>query len=335
MATRDRVDMRSHDTSTRTSPRPSPFQAWSIPSSPMMHGTPPSHSGYQALPGAGYAKRKRGDGEDSKEGETGVSSKRIYSKTTEAPFPLLPRELGPEVVVFSHSGLHLGQLLPSGEILGFIELPPLAQLFDLDQLSSLKLLIKPEHTWIHQKWQQIHRSAGIKSPSWQQHYWPEETVQSGAVNKFHTFRAIKTFRELGERMWQGSGSAPLDGTLNLLLKEMDYIVLLLLAHRHQDDQVLWLNRLKVLFGRLDPALRPRKQFANPTSSAVAPEPNAEDSRNRTQSFFQPSVLPTLEHAKFLNDSRKATISPLPKPTLSPPRLVDEWLDTVEDEPMDM
>lgn len=52
------------------------------------NGAPSRHNGYQALPGAGHAKRKRGDGDDLEEGETGESSKRIDSKATDAPSPM-------------------------------------------------------------------------------------------------------------------------------------------------------------------------------------------------------------------------------------------------------
>lgn len=59
-------------------------------------------------------------------------------------------------------------------------------------------LIKAEHTWIHHTWQQIHRSLGFEIPSRQENY--RLITNSGATNKFHTFRAIKTFRDLGKQV---------------------------------------------------------------------------------------------------------------------------------------
>lgn len=53
-----------------------------------MYGTPPGYSGYQAMPAAGHAKRKRGNGEDLEEGEMVESSKRMYSKAVDAPSPV-------------------------------------------------------------------------------------------------------------------------------------------------------------------------------------------------------------------------------------------------------
>lgn len=229
--------------------------------------------------------------------------------------------------MLSHSGVRLGQLLPYGEIVGFIELPPLAQLFDLHNLS----LIKPEaeNIWVHHTWQQIHKSAGIKRPSWPQYHWPEEIKKSGAVNKNHTFRAIKTFRELSEKLWRDPSSASFQQTLNLMLKEMDYTVLLLLANGHHDDQGAWSDRLKVLFERLDPALRQGNQLANLTSSAVASVPNAEDFHTKLQSWNLPSDLP----AVMEGSPESATVSDATLP--SAPLSFQEGTHPVKDEQMDM
>ena len=110
-------------------------------------------------------------------------------------------------------------------------------------------------------------------------------------------------------------------------------MLLLLVHGHQDDQGVWSNRLKVLFGRLDPALRPNNQLANLTSSGVALEPKPEDSLTKTQPWYLPSDLPAgmeepLEHVAFFK--------PWPNPILpSAPGSVSKETHAGEDEPMDI
>ena len=239
----------------------------------------------------------------------------------------LQRELGPAVVVFSHTGPHLGQLLPCGEIIGFLEFSPLAQHYDLCYLASIKP--KAEHAGVYYTWQQIHKSAGIKSPS-DQDCWFEKIITSGVESKDITFRAIKTFRELGEKIWQVPSAQSFTETLNLLLKEMDYTVLLLLGHCHQDDQGIWSNRLQVLFERLDPALWPKNQLA---SSANASAPNAEEFHAETQSWQLPSDLAaemqeSQEPATFSN----AWSNPTP---CSTPEPVDEGIYAVSEGLMDL
>ena len=239
-------------------------------------------------------------------------------------------ELAPAVAVFSYRGMHLGQLLPCGEIVGFEELPPLAQLYDLYRLSLIKP--KAEHTWIHHTWQQIHKSAGSSTPFWQHNYWPEEAEKSGAANILHTFRAIKTFRELGEKMSQVPSSASFQQTLNLLLKEMDYTVLLLLVYDHQDDGGVWSDRLKVLFERLDPALRPGNRLANLASSAVSSEePTAEDSTTQTQPWHLPSDLPTAMEDPLEREVSPKTVLPSASASAS---FQTGTHDAVKDEHMD-
>ena len=93
-------------------------------------------------------------------------------------------------------------------------------------------------------------------------------------------------------------------------------MLLMLVHDHQDDQDAWLNRLKVLVERLDPALRSKNQLANLASSAVAWKPNAEDFYTRTHPWCSPSALPagmedSREHAVFFNSWPKLTLSAQP------------------------
>ena len=129
------------------------------------------------------------------------------------------------------------------------------------------------HAWIQQNWRAIHTSIGTRAPTWQHNYWHEETGKSGTVHQALTIRAIKTFRELGEKLWRISIPELREETLSLFQKEMDYTVLLLLVHRHEDDRDMWEHRLKVLFARLDPALRPRTaQFAESTTSTSVPTP---------------------------------------------------------------
>lgn len=212
-------------------------------------------------------------------------------------------------------------------------------------------LIKAEHTWIHHTWQQIHRSLGFEIPSRQENY--RLITNSGATNKFHTFRAIKTFRDLGENRWQAPDSASLDETLNLLLKEMDYTVLLLLVNGHQDEQGAWVNRLKVLFGRLDPALRPKNPLADPTVAGPLTE------EQFYQQLYFPAVMGNpLDHANFFNvwpDRRNQLANPTNSAVASGPNVEDfhyrkqpfyQPLDrlaatedpleyAVEDEPMEM
>ena len=155
---------------------------------------------------------------------------------------------------------------------------------------------------------------------------------SGTERKLITLRAIKTFRELGERLWRSSNFELRDETLNLFHKEMDYTVLLLLMHRHQEDRVLWEQRLKVLFARLDPALRPTNKLVTPVPAGAS----GSDTRSLnfdTTSLIQASGLPTVkeesgEHAAFFNAWPKLT-----GPTVQ--GYVHQSTLAMKDEPMGM
>lgn len=159
---------------------------------------------------------------------------------------------------------------------------------------------------------------------------------SGTERKILTLRAIRTFRELGERLLQSSISELIEETLNLFHKEMDYTVLLLLVHRHEQDRVIWEQRLKVLFARLDPALRQRN---TPINRLVPSAPHSA-STSDTQSLdfdaapvIQASGLPAVkdesrEHAMFFN--------PWPYPASPPTQgYVAQSSCAVKDETMGM
>ena len=132
---------------------------------------------------------------------------------------------------------------------------------------------------------------------------------SGTERKEVTFRAIKTFQELGEKLWRTSIVELMEETLNLFQKEVDYTVLLLLVHRYENDRDMWEQRLKVLFARLEPALRARNTFARPTTPIQA---SAGASKFETHSYnfdptplYQGSGLPavkgeSLQHAASFN-----------------------------------
>lgn len=188
-------------------------------------------------------------------------------------------------------------------MLGFVELPPLAQLYDLYSISLINP--QPEHAWIQQTWRAIQTYTGLRAPTWQQNYWYEEINRSGTERKELTFRAIKTFRELGEKLWQTSIVELMEETLNLLQKEMDYTVLLLLVHRHEDDWIVWEQRLKVLFARLDPALRPRNALPRPMTPVPGPAFNTQAHNFGAAPLLLASNLPpvkeeSLEHAVSFN-----------------------------------
>lgn len=227
--------------------------------------------------------------------------------------------------------MKLGQLLPCGEILGFEELPPLAQLFDLYTISLIQP--QPEHAWIQQTWRSIQISIGVQPPAWPQNHCYEEISRSGTERKELAFRAIKTFRELGEKLWQVSIVELMEENLNLFQKEMDYTVLLLLVHRHADDRTMWEQRLRVLFGRLDPALQPRNALARPMDPAPATAFNTQTHSFGAVPLLQPSGLPavkeeSIEHAAFF--------STWPQPMgPSTPGSIAQGTFAVEDEPMDM
>ena len=55
---------------------------------PENHGTPRRYNNHQAMPEVGHAKRKKIDCDDLEDFETGENSKRIHSKTTDAPSPM-------------------------------------------------------------------------------------------------------------------------------------------------------------------------------------------------------------------------------------------------------
>ena len=188
-------------------------------------------------------------------------------------------------------------------MLGFVELPLLAQLYDLYSISLIKP--QPEHAWIQQTWRAIQINTGLRAPTWEQNYWCEEINRSGTERKELTFRAIKTFRELGEKLWQTSIVELMEETLNLLQKEMDYTVLLLLVHRHEDDRIVWEQRLKVLFARLDPALRARNALPRPMTPVPGPAFNTQTHNFGAAPLLQTSNLPpvreeSLEHAVSFN-----------------------------------
>lgn len=230
--------------------------------------------------------------------------------------------------------MKLGQLLPCGEILGFVELPPLAQLYDIYSISLIRP--PPEHAWIQEIWSAIKSSIGIHAPTWHANYWHDEITRSGTERKILTLSAIKTFRELGERLLQSSISELMEETLNLFHKEMDYTVLLLLVHRHEQDRVIWEQRLKVLFARLDPALR---QQNTPTNRLVTSVPNSATTSD-TQSldfdaapFIQASGLPAVK-----DESREQAMyfNPWPYPAGSSAQsYTAESTLAVKDEPMGM
>ncbi len=97
----------------------------------------------------------------------------------------------------------------------------------------------------------------------------------------------------------------MEETLNLFQKEMDYTVLLLLVHRHQDDRAEWEQRLKVLFARLDPALRPRNALPRLMTPHPASAFNTQTHVSGYAPLLQTSGLPVvkeewLEHPAFFN-----------------------------------
>ena len=271
---------------------------------PKMYGTPPWYSGIEAAPRLGYAKRKRSEDEDAEGDEAHERSKRIQNNATyveemkarrpkpqQAPVAaadasssmslsphsptsgimLEPKtrlpELDAKIPILPKSCLRVGRLLPCGEILGFAHLPPLAQLYDIYSTSLIKP--HPSHAWIQQTWRAIHTSVGTRAPTWQHNCWHEEIGRSGTANAELTFRAIKTFRGMGEKLWRARMPEAREETLGLLRKEMDYTVLLLLVHRYDHDRMLWEQRLKILFARLNSAFRPRNISAAPAPTAAS------------------------------------------------------------------
>ena len=215
-----------------------------------------------------------------------------------------------------------------------MELPPLAQLYDIYSISLIKP--PPEHAWIQQIWSAIKSSSGHHALTWQHNYWSDEISRSGTERKIITLRAIKTFRELGERLLQSPIFELMEETLNLFHKEMDYTVLLLLVHRHEQDRVIWEQRLKVLFARLDPALRQRN---TPSNKLVISAPNSAstsdthsldiDAAPLIHASGSPAVKDeSREHAVFFN--------PWPHPAAPPAQgYVAQSTLAAKDEPMGM
>lgn len=198
-------------------------------------------------------------------------------------------------------------------------------------------LIKPQagRAWIQQTWHAILASTGVQAPTWQQNHWYEEVNMSGTERKELTFRAIKTFRELGEKLWQVSMVELMEETLSLFQKEMDYTVLLLLVHRREEDRMLWEQRLRVLFARLDPSLRPRYAGVKPRTPTPALGVNMQTHNVGDAPLLQKSGLPTvkeepLEHATLCFNN--------PGPQLTGPfaqHSVAQSTCVVKEEPMDM
>lgn len=215
-----------------------------------------------------------------------------------------------------------------------MELPPLAQLYDIYSISSIRP--PPEHAWIQQIWSAIKVSSGAHAPTWQHNYWYDEINRSGTERKILTLRAIKTFRELGERLLQSSISELMEETLNLFHKEMDYTVLLLLVHRHEHDRATWEQRLKELFARLDPALRQRN---TPTNRVLTSAPNSA-STSDTQSLDS-DAAPLIQESgspAVKDESREHTVlfNPWPYPAgPSAQGYVAQSTHTVKDESMGM
>ena len=326
-----------------------------------MYGTPPWYSGIEAAPRLGYAKRKRSEDEDAEDDEAHERSKRIqnnatYVKEMRARMPkpqqvpvaamdasssrslshhsptlgimLKPKtrlpELDATIPILPYSGLKLGQLLPCGEILGFAHLPPLAQLYDIYSTSLVQP--HPSHAWIQQTWRAIHTSVGTRAPTWQHNYWHEEIDRSGTAHAELAFRAIKTFRELGEKLWRADIVELRDETLGLFRKEMDYTVLLLLVHRYDHDRMLWEQRLKMLFARLDPAFQPRNITATPAPTAAF---DAQRHYLGAAPLLPMSGLPVLEEEQRVQFA--AWPSPPPPSAQGP---IAQGAVAVKEEPMD-
>lgn len=216
-----------------------------------MQYTQPGHNGYRAVPRVGHAKRELEEGQD---GVLQKRSKRTLTTVTNGGPPRRLPEIDASIFPFPYSGSKLGQILPCGEILGFIDLSPVAQRYDMYHISMARP--QAQDAWILLAWRDIWASIGVLAPTWDDEYWTPPVNRFDTLWDRQTLRAIKTFRELGEKLWQSPMSELTGETLALFRKEMDYIVLLLLVLGHQHDRSDWEARLHTLFTRLSPAARP-------------------------------------------------------------------------------
>ena len=143
-------------------------------------------------------------------------------------------------------------MLPSGEILGFLALQPPMQNNDLSavrmqgQIHTSPINMFPILRHIHNIWLGIHQWRNTQMSNWSSD--PSEVTEFSNIKK--TMRAIKTFKILAEGVFLREGTCEVG--LNLVLKEIDYILLLITVHGLTNELEAWLPRLNFLFNILDP-----------------------------------------------------------------------------------